>query len=95
MKICSDGHYADDNFLCWPQMYNETQPHFPFILRQPPAGHLSPIDVMWWTPSLYNYIVSTLDVLTGVGFLDSVWIDQLCSAIDALKAHHKKHEHSR
>ena len=46
-------------------------------------------------PSLHNYIVSTPDVLTGVGFLDSVWIDQLRSAIDALKACHKKHERSR
>ena len=24
MKIRSDGRYADDDFLCWPQMYNET-----------------------------------------------------------------------
>ena len=32
MKICLDRHYADNDFLCWPQMYNKTQPHFPFIL---------------------------------------------------------------
>ena len=50
---------------------------------------------MWWTPSLHNYIVSTPDILTGVGFFDSVWIDQLRSAINALKARHKKHECSR
>ena len=36
-----------------------------------------------------------VDAVTQVGFLDSVWIDQLRSAIDALKAHHKTHKCSR
>jgi hypothetical protein len=93
MKIRSDGRYADDDFLCWPQMYNEKRPHLPFILRRPStAGHS--LDIIWWTPSLDSYVVSAQDVLTGVGLLNSLWIDQLRSAIDALKARHKIYERS-
>jgi len=92
MKICSNGHYADDDFLCWPQMYNKKQPHLPFIPRRPSASH--PLEIMWKTPSLNNHVVSEPDVLKGVGLLDCYWIGTLRSAVDTLKACHKEHEHS-
>jgi len=92
MKICSNGRYADDDFLCWPQMDNEKRPHLPFIPCRPSASH--PLKIIWKTPSLSNHVVSEPDVLKGVGLLDCYWIGMLHSAVDTLKTRHKEHEHS-
>jgi len=32
VRIRQDGRYADDDYLCCPQLYSEQHPHYPFIL---------------------------------------------------------------
>src|ERR1700724_1343565 len=91
VRIRQDGRYSNDDYLCWPQLYSEQHPHYPFISRRPLA-HDDPTFIMWLTPGASLFVLSAPDVLTGVGKLDPNLTKQFRQAVDTLKARHRKYE---
>ncbi|PPQ81169.1 hypothetical protein CVT24_007936 [Panaeolus cyanescens] len=69
-RMRSDMRYGAADFAMYPQPLISTQSHLPLI-RKKPSDDNDPRAVLWWNPTLADFVPSTNSLVDGLGEISS------------------------
>ena len=70
-----DLYFGQDDYLVWPQPYNSSLPHLPFIRRREVEIKDSKRSFLWLLPSRYEFCLHAPESYTGLGKLAPYTLD--------------------
>lgn len=70
-----DYYFGQDDYLVWPQSYNPSRPHLPFITRRTTALEQKKFTFMWNLPQRATFVLVDNNSFTGLGKLFQLDLD--------------------